>query len=262
MAGTRVATGPMRNPTAGPPQAGSDGRWTAREPVGWRDDAGRGRWEGATARDVARSRDATDPLARGGAEQRGRHPAVAASRAGDAAGGGADRSVRRGVDSDGPGRRAGGAAGGSPQGPGVPLVGAAAREDGPGRQRRAGIVWSDRTAAAVSAPESGGRSGEAIAGGAAWAEPEPDQSAAAAGDVAPGGRRPDARDHRLGAADRGAGPPDEARARSRHRACPPARAAADPTVPTRTRQRPPQLPSATRWPPLRPPSWPSRASGR
>src|SRR5215207_9547677 len=56
-------------------------------------------------------------------------------------------------------------AGHTPQGAGVPVVRAAAGEDRPDRQRRAGVAWSDRTAAAVVAPDSGGRLGEAVAGG-------------------------------------------------------------------------------------------------
>src|SRR5687768_4716306 len=173
----RATTGPMRNPTAAEPvvgtSAGADGRWTAREPVAWRDDAGGGCWQGGVAWDMARPRDAARPLAGGGAEHGGGDPAAAEASAGGGGGGRAGWSVRGGADPGGPGGGSGGAAGGPAQGPGVPVVRAAAREDGSSRQRRAGLVWSDRTAAAVSAPEPGGRSSETTAVGAAWVEPEP-----------------------------------------------------------------------------------------
>src|SRR3954451_14745395 len=112
MAGSRIATGPMRNPTAEGTAARAettwDGRWTAREPVGWRDDAGRGCREDGAAWNLARPGDATDSLAGGSAEHPGWHPAVAASGAGDGGGGRADRSVRGAVGPGGPGGRAGG----------------------------------------------------------------------------------------------------------------------------------------------------------
>src|SRR5215213_627369 len=103
----------MRNPTAGPPQAGSDGRWTAREPVAWRDDAGSGRRQAGAARDVARSGDATDPLARCSAEHGKWHRDVVASGAGGVGGGRADRAVWGVADPGGAGGRTGSVAGGA-----------------------------------------------------------------------------------------------------------------------------------------------------